>query len=71
MITVKRFGRHKRCWIAAEAVGHMTEFFMSLSPRVVPDPTDEQLRAKLNETEELLDSLPAPRRRIKREKISS
>ena len=37
IITISRQGRNKRCWITNEAIGHMSEFFMSLGPRVVPD----------------------------------
>jgi DNA-binding transcriptional ArsR family regulator len=34
MITVTRHGRFKRCWITTQAIGVMSEFFMSLGPRV-------------------------------------
>lgn len=34
IITISRHGRFKRCWITTEAIGVMSEFFMSLGPRV-------------------------------------
>jgi DNA-binding transcriptional ArsR family regulator len=38
MITISRHGRFKRCWISSEAMSVMSEFFMSLGPRIVPNP---------------------------------
>ena len=63
MITVIRFGRNKRCWITSEAIARMSEFFMSLSPRVVPNPSEAQVKKKMDEHEKLLRNFPVPRKR--------
>lgn len=65
MITIARDGRFKRCWISPGAMGLMSEFFMSLSPRFVPDPTQKLLDRKIRESEDNIKKNPFPKRTLK------
>jgi DNA-binding transcriptional ArsR family regulator len=66
LITIKRYGRFKRCWITTEAVSHIGDFLFSLSPRVVPDPPAGVLEMKQKEFEDFLAKNPLPKIRAKK-----
>ena len=66
LITITRHGRFKRCWITTEAVGHIGNFVLSLSPRVVSDPPASVVEKKQKEFEEFLAKNPLPKIRIKK-----
>jgi len=63
LILVIRYSRYKKCWITSNAIQVMSEFFMSLSPRVIPEPTDNQIKDKIEQYEKLIKEFPLPSRR--------